>query len=83
MYMANSEDSSRSPEIRSLLHDLQQPEIIRLFGLEKTSALSPTYVAFNNGDNDLSSLEELSRWLLRAVETSAGNSGKLIVLKIV
>lgn len=82
MYMASSEDSSRSPEVRSLLHDLQQPEIIRLFGLEKTSASSPTYVAFKNADDDLSSLEQLSRWLLRAVETCAGNSGKLFAMAI-
>ena len=74
--MASYDDTSRASEIRTLLHELQQPNTIRLFGIEKMSSSNPTYTALKIGDGDLSSLEELAQWLLRALETCAGNSGE-------
>ena len=71
---AHIDDSTLSSEIRTLLHELTLPETIRLFGLTRTS-LNGEYMALD-GAEEHDVLEQLARWLLRAVTVSAGNTGQ-------
>lgn len=73
LYHMNTEDLTLACEIRSLVNELAQPEVVRLFGLARSSNTSE-YVPTDNYDSR-ESLEGLTRWLLKALAISAGNAG--------
>ncbi|KAH8118768.1 hypothetical protein DFH11DRAFT_1839273 [Phellopilus nigrolimitatus] len=73
LYMMHLDDSNLSSEIRALLLELSLPKTICLFGLMQTSTGSEFVVL--DSHNGRECLEGLARWLLRAVNICAGNTG--------
>ena len=73
LYYLRADDLTLSSEIRVLLGELSTIEVVRLFGLTP-SANTSEYAAFDGYDSR-SSLEGLSRWLLKAMAICAGNTG--------
>ncbi|KAL5507799.1 IRA2 [Sanghuangporus vaninii] len=73
LYYMRTDDLALSSEIRILLGELSSSEVVRLFGLTCSSNTSE-YAPFDGYDSR-TSLEGLSRWLLKAIAICAGNTG--------
>ncbi|KAI0737738.1 hypothetical protein C8Q80DRAFT_1276173 [Daedaleopsis nitida] len=76
----NERDATASPEIQLMIDECCQPEGMRLFGLTKPSPTSD-YVLYDppNGKALIDDLENLTRLLLRIMQTISGTPGLLNV----
>ncbi len=75
LYAAKPEDSAAS-DIRGMLEELAQPEALKMFGLQKSTASSEYSRLDAVNDRQLMEhLEKCTRFMLRAVQVSAGNPG--------
>ena len=70
LYSLRLTDATASPEIQLMIDECIQPEVMRLFGLSKPTPTSE-YVLYDppNGKALIDDLENLTRFLLRVMET--------------
>ena len=80
LYHIHAEDLTLASEIHFLVNELAQPELVRLFGLARSSNVSE-FVP-NDSYDSRESLEGLTQWLLKALAICAGNTGNCISLVI-
>ena len=78
LYAMHEEDATLASEVRNILNDIASPEIIRLFGLEQVSKTSEYTSVEVDASEDRETLEQLSRWLLKAVVICSGSTGKCL-----
>ncbi|GBE80125.1 hypothetical protein SCP_0213280 [Sparassis crispa] len=70
LYTARLSNNTASPEIQSLLHECEQPETLRLFGLVRHTPSSDLYsIDPPNERIFIDTLESMMRFLLRILET--------------
>lgn len=76
LYSARLVDSTASPEIQMLMTECEQPETLRLFGLTRPTPTSD-YFPFDSPSDKLylDTLESLTRFLARVLDTIAGSKG--------
>ena len=79
LYSLRLTDATASPEIQIMLEECCQPENLRLFGLSKPSPTSD-FVLYDppNGKALIDDLENLTRLLLRIMETISVTRGQLV-----
>lgn len=76
VYIAKMGDTSAGPDIRTLLDEFSQPEILRLFGLCRLTTTSDYSVIDPSTDKVyLDNLESLTRLLVRVLEAVVGSKG--------
>lgn len=76
LYAMHEEDATLASEVRTVLNEIASPETIRLFGLQQVSKTSDYTSVEVDPSEDRETLEQLSRWLLKAVVVCSGSSGK-------
>lgn len=79
LYLAKSSstsDTHGAPEIQALLDEFATPRVLKLFGLARPTPTSD-YTTYDppNDRQYLEQLEDLSRLLVRLMETLAANTG--------